>query len=253
MDTTTAAKTAAVTVATIRRWCRYGAVTATKATGRWNIDEASLRHRITIGRKRVAKYEVREVTKTSIGREYTVYAIVPAGKNNAFGVTYPKREDAEFHVDVADRIPDGYRVSKNSHPARSMRSGYYWKVEGPDGFRHTWDEGNDKIHDATGGDLLVRIALEHAKDAPKRAAKKAVAEAEQAVREARADQLAELQRQKGELATYRQVDYILDLLEQRRITGEGGGFFVGPTDRAGIEELSKNEATMYITSLKGDY
>ena len=33
----------------------------------------------------------------------------------------------------------------------------------------------------------------------------------------------------------------------------GGGFFSGPTDRAGIEELSKREASMYITSLKGDY
>lgn len=49
MDTTTAANSAGVTVATIRHWCRYGAVTATKVAGRWVIDEASLAHRITIG------------------------------------------------------------------------------------------------------------------------------------------------------------------------------------------------------------
>lgn len=49
MNTTTAAHQAGVTVATIRTWCRYGAVTAAKHAGRWIIDTASLAHRITIG------------------------------------------------------------------------------------------------------------------------------------------------------------------------------------------------------------
>jgi hypothetical protein len=49
MNTTEAAAKANVTVATIRTWCRIGAVTATKAAGRWIIDAASLAARITIG------------------------------------------------------------------------------------------------------------------------------------------------------------------------------------------------------------
>jgi hypothetical protein len=49
MNTTAAALQAGVTVATIRHWCRYGAVAAIKTAGRWVIDAASLAHRITIG------------------------------------------------------------------------------------------------------------------------------------------------------------------------------------------------------------
>lgn len=52
MNTTKAAAEAKVTVATIRTWCRYGAVAATKVAGRWIIDAASLAHRIAIGARR---------------------------------------------------------------------------------------------------------------------------------------------------------------------------------------------------------
>jgi hypothetical protein len=51
MDTTTAAQQAGVTVATVRTWCRIGAVAAVKRAGRWIIDAASLAHRITLGKK----------------------------------------------------------------------------------------------------------------------------------------------------------------------------------------------------------
>jgi len=49
MNTTTAATEARVTVATIRTWCRIGAVAATKQAGRWIINTASLAARIAIG------------------------------------------------------------------------------------------------------------------------------------------------------------------------------------------------------------
>ncbi|MGQ4513678.1 hypothetical protein [Streptomyces sp. DW26H14] len=49
MNTTAAANEANVTVATIRTWCRLGAVAATKQAGRWIIDAASLANRIAIG------------------------------------------------------------------------------------------------------------------------------------------------------------------------------------------------------------
>jgi hypothetical protein len=49
MNTTAAATEAHVTVATIRTWCRIGAVAAVKQAGRWIIDTASLAARIAIG------------------------------------------------------------------------------------------------------------------------------------------------------------------------------------------------------------
>lgn len=50
MNTTAAATEAHVTVATIRTWCRIGAVAAVKQAGRWIIDSASLAARIAIGK-----------------------------------------------------------------------------------------------------------------------------------------------------------------------------------------------------------
>ncbi len=55
MNTTAAALQANVTTATIRTWCRNGAVTAIKTAGRWIIDTASLAHRIAIAAMRTRK------------------------------------------------------------------------------------------------------------------------------------------------------------------------------------------------------
>jgi hypothetical protein len=49
MNTTAAAQTAKVAVATIRDWARRGVIAATKVAGRWVIDTASLTRRIAIG------------------------------------------------------------------------------------------------------------------------------------------------------------------------------------------------------------
>jgi hypothetical protein len=51
MNSTTAAQTAKVTVATIRTWCRRGVIAAVKTSGRWIIEAASLAHRIALGAK----------------------------------------------------------------------------------------------------------------------------------------------------------------------------------------------------------
>lgn len=48
ITTTNAATQAGVTVATIRTWCRTGAIAAIKKAGRWTIDEASLAYRIKL-------------------------------------------------------------------------------------------------------------------------------------------------------------------------------------------------------------
>ncbi|MGW4802977.1 hypothetical protein [Kitasatospora sp. NPDC004272] len=48
LTTAAAAADAGVSIATIRTWCRTGAVAATKRAGRWVIDTASLAHRIKL-------------------------------------------------------------------------------------------------------------------------------------------------------------------------------------------------------------
>lgn len=69
MNTTTAATEAKVTVATVRTWCRIGAVAAVKVAGRWVIDTASLAARIAIGKmKRPARKVIYSIeTMTAIG------------------------------------------------------------------------------------------------------------------------------------------------------------------------------------------
>lgn len=72
---------------------------------------------------------------------------------------------------------------------------------------------------------------------------------------ARADAVADAQEaaRQQNLATPRQVDYILSLLAGRRRDGDTSGFMTGPTDRAGIEQMTRSEASTYIDSLKGAY
>ncbi|MFF5445515.1 hypothetical protein [Streptomyces sp. NPDC012888] len=68
MNTTTAATQAKVTIATIRTWCRIGAVAATKAAGKWIIDAASLARRIAIGARKARKAIAYTVeTLTAVG------------------------------------------------------------------------------------------------------------------------------------------------------------------------------------------
>jgi hypothetical protein len=68
MNTAAAATKAGVTTATIRTWCRRGAVAAVKTAGAWNIDETSLDHRIALGKSRSVKPVVYSTdTMTAIG------------------------------------------------------------------------------------------------------------------------------------------------------------------------------------------
>ena len=70
LTTADAAELAHVTTATVRAWCRMGAVRATKQAGRWVIDQDSLLRRIELDRPR---YHV-----TDYGTAYTItYALAP--------------------------------------------------------------------------------------------------------------------------------------------------------------------------------
>lgn len=68
MNTTTAAATANVTVATIRTWCRRGVITATKQAGRWVIDAASLTWRITLNTLKARKEHTPQPDPTTARR-----------------------------------------------------------------------------------------------------------------------------------------------------------------------------------------
>lgn len=80
--------------------------------------------------------------------------------------------------------------------------------------------------------------------------RRAESAATQATNEARY-QAAERAAQAPELATDRQVSYILDLIHQGR--HEEGGFITGPTTREGVEQMTKVAASTYINSLTGNY
>ncbi|MFD8839801.1 hypothetical protein [Streptomyces griseofuscus] len=269
MNTTAAALEAHVTVATIRTWCRRNVIAATKTAGRWIIDAASLAHRMDIGARMnrpTNRYTVTETTDL-YGRSAWCVARTDGtkagfgGDHRIASLTFRKKEDAETAAAITEALPDAYWVREHEIRYRSSLTPNYWvwRLEG--GTNNDPQDVRCDIRMSTDRETIVRVmtdaATQHAAGAPERIAKKAeadaIAAAEATVREARQQQLAELQASKGALATPRQVDYILQLLARRERTGEGGGFFYGPTDRAGIEEMSKADASTYISSLKGDY
>ena len=59
--------------------------------------------------------------------------------------------------------------------------------------------------------------------------------------------------QPAELATERQVDFIMQLLGWLGFSGEADGFVSGPTTREEVAKLYKAQARAYITSVKGGY
>jgi hypothetical protein len=274
MNTTTAATEARVTVATIRTWCRRGVVAATKTAGRWVIDSASLTRRIEIGARMsspTTRYTIVEganqygtTTWTVTRTDGTEAGFGPGKDSRIRDMVFIKKDHAEIAAGVLEQLPEEYRFAKREvrYHSSSINSNHWvWEVTG--GTSNDPKELKTNIRVDTDSSVeevithLMKNVHAHAQGAADRIAKKAeqdaIAAAEATVREAREAQLAEARRTKGPLATPKQVDFILQLLARRERTGEGGGFFYGPTDRAGIEEMSKAEASTYITSLKGDY
>lgn len=95
MNTTTAATTAGVTIATIRTWCRIGAIAAVKRAGRWIIDVASLTRRIAIGAmRRRTRQEATTVTdwNTRLATPRTVPATDHDGRPTQITVTPTVRD-----------------------------------------------------------------------------------------------------------------------------------------------------------------
>lgn len=223
-------------------------------------------------------YRVTETGIIHYGEPRTAFRIIrtdgtPAGYGSGRDRRADKeprftRENAEFYCGFYNRTPAGYHVRLGHPRARSMHRPPYWLLTStiagdPRDLRMTlnadwtqegtgWPEGTQQV------DVLVKWVNDHYAGLAARIAEKAeadaAAEAEARIRRARHAHLAGLAARKGTLASPRQVDYILQLLSARERSGDGGGFYYsGPTDQAGIEEMSMAEASLYIRSLRGDY
>lgn len=113
MNTTTAAQQAGVTIPTIRHWCRYGAIAATKTAGRWTIDPASLNRRIQIGtQQRARKAQIVSIDLTK--------ALIKIRNRNGVTIT-SVRDFAPLLADKIDAITDeGDRLHTLTVLARSV-------------------------------------------------------------------------------------------------------------------------------------
>lgn len=254
MNTTQAAALAHVTIATICHWLRYGAVKGTKTAGRWVIDTDSLTRRIELNTKTPTKYTITTGTNRYGTPTHTVTLTDQPG---APGRTweYINPTHAQFHLNIANQLPDGYTIHRDRHPARSMQTGAYWALISAETARNsrtgtirTWNE--DKANPA----LIIRIANEHAAEAPAREASRILAAENARIEAEAARRRAALEAQKGPLATEKQIDFIIRLIANRDYYGDGGGYITGyPTAREEIAELSRGEASRLISSLKEEY
>ncbi len=106
MNTAAAAIQANVTAATIRTWCRHGAVAAIKQAGRWVIDAASLAARIAIGAmKRPTCKETRPMIDLTATYTHTFLTPDPDTKTITPKVKERTTRDGERIITVSDLIP----------------------------------------------------------------------------------------------------------------------------------------------------
>lgn len=139
MNTTTAATEAHVTVATIRTWCRIGAVAAIKQAGRWIIDTTSLAARIAIGK-------MKRPTRTVV---YTVDTMVAIG-----GRRWQKNGHDRVYLNGFETVPglklDHYKSGSISYAALDGE-----KISNAEGGRLA--TAVDKVYfDATAGKVFIK-------------------------------------------------------------------------------------------------
>lgn len=169
----------------------------------------------------------------------TYYRITRNG--NEQGADFWNPAIAEEMLAALQRLPQGYHLSYVQG-----RKGDWLFQASKGSWKTSWGSASAEAE--------VQAAIRHLAATPEReqrAAERAVQakrDAAAAAEEARAGAAAPL------LATPRQVEFILDLLRHREFSGEGGGFWIGgPTDPKDIKKLTRDDASSYIASLKGDY
>jgi hypothetical protein len=192
-------------------------------------------------------YGITEETKTISGNTRTTYRITRDGQPQ--GETFTSRDLAEQMLTGWQNIPAGYFLSR----IQRGRQGWMFEVS-----KGAWKTSNADI------DKVIRWANEHLATEPNRIARaaerKAEAEAEAALVVAREAAARQAAIEQANRATPRQVSFIMTLLWERKYTKlDGGGFFIGPEDPEdpatlpAIEKMTREQASAFITSLKGDY
>ncbi|MBF9011270.1 hypothetical protein [Corynebacterium phoceense] len=99
-------------------------------------------------------------------------------------------------------------------------------------------------------DAITRAELEEERIA-KRAADRKAAKVEKAATATKVTAETTTAPTAGNLATPRQVEYIMTLIA--RGAHEEGGFYSGPTTREKVAMMDRKSASLYIDSLKGNY
>ena len=99
-------------------------------------------------------------------------------------------------------------------------------------------------------EAIARAELEEQRIAERAAARKA-AKVEKAAATTKAPAETTTAPTAGNLATPRQVEYIMALID--RGAHEEGGFYSGPTTREKVAMMDRKSASLYIDSLKGNY
>lgn len=248
MDTTTAARQANVTVATVRNWCRMGAVKATKTSGRWVITPASLTHRINLGIRRTTK-ETPAVT-TPWPADHPEAALLNEAR--AAGVT----DQALFDTIGRNNVTSGTHTFSRADERR---------------VRFLTDTARTRTANL---DLFAHLAscLGHDGKAKRAAAAKlSDTKLDKLIRDTRAyarrqkidirtpeEKAAARARLTGQHpASPAQVSYLADLLDQRRRSGTEGGFAnvtpyytkSGAVNIAKLRGLTSAAASAMISSL----
>jgi len=186
------------------------------------------------------EYAVIEHTVTEFGSERSAWRVT----HNGVPVTGHEYRDRQIAEDIATglaAIPDDYSLT--------------YEQIGRLGWRYLVRRNGRRITDSADIQRVITLVLEDVADRPRRAAlaaeRKAEAEAQAAAEKQAAAEAAE----RAKYATPRQVDFILTLLAERefRAFPDPGFIIDGPTERAAIEKLTKEQASAYISSLKGDY
>lgn len=154
---TAAATQADVTVATIRTWCRIGAVAAVKHAGRWVIDTASLAARIAIGKmKRPARPIVYSIdTMTAIGGQRWTKGDKDRVYLNDFETVPGLDVDHYKSGNICWAALDGEKIS-NSEAGRLSSAVYKVYFDAADGRVHVqWGYGQPRS--LTRDEIAARI------------------------------------------------------------------------------------------------
>lgn len=243
MNTTTAAQKAGVTTPTVRTWCRMGAVKATKISGRWNINAASLTRRISLG--------IKETTVTTPWpADHPDAALLDEAR--AAGVT----EQQLFDTIGERTVTSGVRAFSRANERRT---------------RALIDEARTRTANLDTFEHLASCLGHDGKAKRAAAAKLGVGELDKLIRDTRAyarrqkidirtpeEKAAARARATGQHpASPAQVSYLADLLDQRRRSGGEGGFAnvapyykeSGAVNIAKLRTLTSAAASAMISSL----